>query len=168
MAAGELDVEVGNQRVDVVVPLHLEAERGRERQVFGLHCVDVHLLDKKDNKMPSDQMFQVSFSHPLPVSHIHSRSRERSTYPDETGVADQLLGVHHIHQGLLDRHLLDAGHIKTVHVLPPWQRQDQVTATMVHSVLSDRRVTALSVCHVQRCARLTSSCWHSANDEQTK
>lgn len=119
MAAGELDVEVGNQRVDVVVPLHLEAEWGRERQVFGLHCVDVHLLDKKDNKMPSDQMFQVSFSHPLPVSHIHSRSRERSTYPDETGVADQLLGVHHIHQGLLDRHLLDAGHIKTVHVLPP-------------------------------------------------
>lgn len=64
MAAGELDVEVGNQRVDVVVPLHLEAEWGRERQVFGLHCVDVHLLDKKD-KMPSDQMLQVSFSHPL-------------------------------------------------------------------------------------------------------
>lgn len=71
MAAGELDVEVGNQRVDVVIPLHLEAEWGRERQVFGLHCVDVHLLDKKD-KMPSDQLQPP----PLPVSHIHSRSRE--------------------------------------------------------------------------------------------
>lgn len=74
MAAGELNVEVGNQRVDVVVPLHLEAERGRERQVFGLHRVDVHLLDKKD-KMPSDQMFQVSFSHPLPVPHPFKEQR---------------------------------------------------------------------------------------------
>lgn len=111
MAAGELDVEVGNQRVDVVVPLHLEAERGRERQVLGLHCVDVHLLDKKDNK-PSDQMFQLSSAARVP-------DRGRSTYPDETGVADQLLGVHHVDQRLLDRHLLDAGHIKAVHVLPP-------------------------------------------------
>lgn len=41
---GELDVEVGDQRVDVVVPLDLQAERRREREVLRLHRVDVHLL----------------------------------------------------------------------------------------------------------------------------
>ena len=41
---GELDVEVGDQRVDVVVPLDLQAEGGGEGQVLGLHRVDVHLL----------------------------------------------------------------------------------------------------------------------------
>lgn len=44
MTAGELDVEVGDQSVDVVVPLHLQAERRGEGQVLCLHCVDVHLL----------------------------------------------------------------------------------------------------------------------------
>lgn len=46
VAAGELDVEVGDQGVDVVVPLHLQAERGGEAQVLQLHSVDVHLLEK--------------------------------------------------------------------------------------------------------------------------
>ena len=41
---GELDVEVGDQRVDVVVPLDLQAEGRGEGQVLGLHRVDVHLL----------------------------------------------------------------------------------------------------------------------------
>lgn len=44
MTLGELDVEVGDQRVDVVVPLDLQAERRREREVLRLHRVDVHLL----------------------------------------------------------------------------------------------------------------------------
>lgn len=44
VAAGELDVEVGDQSVDVVVPLHLKAERRGEGQVVHLHRVDVHLL----------------------------------------------------------------------------------------------------------------------------
>lgn len=41
---GELDVEVGNQRVDVVVPLDLQAEGRGEGQVLALHRVDIHLL----------------------------------------------------------------------------------------------------------------------------
>lgn len=45
---GELDGEVGDERVDVVVPLDLQAEGGGEGQVLWLHCVDVHfLLDTK-------------------------------------------------------------------------------------------------------------------------
>lgn len=45
VAAGELNVEVGDQGVDVVVPLHLQAERRGEAQVLQLHSVDVHLLE---------------------------------------------------------------------------------------------------------------------------
>lgn len=41
---GELDMEVGDQCVDVVVPLDLQAERCGEWQVLTLHRVDVHLL----------------------------------------------------------------------------------------------------------------------------
>lgn len=44
MTLGELHVEIGDQRVDVVVPLNLQAERRGKRQVLRLHCVDVHLL----------------------------------------------------------------------------------------------------------------------------
>lgn len=44
VAAGELDVEVGHQRVHVVVALHLQAEGRREGQLLHLHRVDVHLL----------------------------------------------------------------------------------------------------------------------------
>lgn len=41
---GELDVEVGDQGVDVIVPLDLQAEGRREGQVLRLHGVDVHFL----------------------------------------------------------------------------------------------------------------------------
>lgn len=48
MTLGELHVEVGDQSVDVVVPLDLQAERGGEAEVLGLHGVDVHLLGETD------------------------------------------------------------------------------------------------------------------------
>lgn len=58
VTAGELDVEVGNKCVNVVVALHLQAERGGEGQVVRLHRVDVHLLHTKirhhDTKKPKD------------------------------------------------------------------------------------------------------------------
>lgn len=38
----------------------------------------------------------------------------------EAGIGDQLLGVHHVHQRLLDGHIFDAGHVKAIYVLPPW------------------------------------------------
>lgn len=41
---GELHVEIGDQRVDVVVPLNLQAERRGKRQILRLHCVDIHFL----------------------------------------------------------------------------------------------------------------------------
>lgn len=44
MAACELDVEVGDQSMDVVVPLHLQAEGRGEGQILDLHRIDVHLL----------------------------------------------------------------------------------------------------------------------------
>lgn len=46
-----------------------------------------------------------------------------ATHLDEAGAADELLGVHHVHQGLLDGHLLDAGHVEAVHVLPPCEER---------------------------------------------
>ena len=42
------------------------------------------------------------------------------SYLYEAGIGDQLLWVHHVHQGLLDGHVFNAGHIKAIHVLPPW------------------------------------------------
>lgn len=47
---GELNVKVGDQRVDVVVPLDLQAEGGGEGQVLALHRVDVHLLHGVDRR----------------------------------------------------------------------------------------------------------------------
>ena len=47
MALGELDVEVGDHSVDVVVPVDLQAEGGREGQVLSLHCVDVYFLQRE-------------------------------------------------------------------------------------------------------------------------
>ena len=44
MTLGELDVEVGDESVNVVIPLDLQAEGGGEGQVLRLHRVDVHLL----------------------------------------------------------------------------------------------------------------------------
>lgn len=44
VTACELNVEVGDQRMDVVIPLHLQAEWWGEGQVLQLYCVDVHLL----------------------------------------------------------------------------------------------------------------------------
>jgi len=38
---------------------------------------------------------------------------------DEAWTADQLLGVHHIHERFFDGHFLDAGHIKAIDILPP-------------------------------------------------
>lgn len=44
MTLCELYIEVGDQGVDVVVPLDLQTEGGREGQFFCLYCVDVYLL----------------------------------------------------------------------------------------------------------------------------
>lgn len=46
MTLCELDVEVGDQGVDVVVALDLQTEGGGEGQVLWLHRVDVHFLEK--------------------------------------------------------------------------------------------------------------------------
>lgn len=44
MTLGELNVEVGDQCVDVVISLDLQAERRGKRKVLSLYCVDVHFL----------------------------------------------------------------------------------------------------------------------------
>lgn len=44
MTARELDVEVGDEGVNVIIPLHLQAEGRGEGQVVDLHRVYVHLL----------------------------------------------------------------------------------------------------------------------------
>jgi len=38
---------------------------------------------------------------------------------DQTGVGDDLLRIHHVHQRLADSHLLHARHVESVHVFPP-------------------------------------------------
>lgn len=118
MTAGELDVEVGDQSVDVIVPLHLEAERRGEGQVLRLHRVDVHLLKKQTRQIQSVVTSPKNAKSQY-ICMDEDGVHRSSTHPDETGVADQLLGVHHVNQGFFNSHLLDAGHIETVHVLPP-------------------------------------------------
>lgn len=48
---GELDVEVGDQGVDVIVALDLQTEGWGEGQVLCLHSVDVYFLRKKKNSV---------------------------------------------------------------------------------------------------------------------
>lgn len=50
MTLGELDVEIGDQGVDIVVALDLQAEGRAEGQVLCLHRVNVHLLKKPPSK----------------------------------------------------------------------------------------------------------------------
>lgn len=47
---GELDVEVRNQRVDVVISLDLQAERWGKTEVLHLHRVDIHFLQEGNKK----------------------------------------------------------------------------------------------------------------------
>ena len=45
---GELDVEIGDQGVDVIIALDLQTEGGGEGQVLWLHSVDVHFLEQQN------------------------------------------------------------------------------------------------------------------------
>lgn len=164
MAAGELDVEVRHQRVDVVVALHLEAEGRRERQLLHLHRVDVHLLrgpggggirtlmgglnpflGEENPKFSSSESDRAARKAPKPIRHAvtphFGDNKEMSlplpreagvggcspcdppplTHLNEAGIGNELLGVHHVDEGLLDGHVLDAGHVEAVDVLPPWR-----------------------------------------------
>lgn len=46
MTLGEFDAEIGDESVDVVVPLDLQGEGRGEGQVLRLYRVDIHLLEK--------------------------------------------------------------------------------------------------------------------------
>lgn len=61
VTASELDVEVGDQSVDVVIPLHLQAEWWGEGQVLQLHRVNVHLLRKQLQDSIRPKMFNWVF-----------------------------------------------------------------------------------------------------------
>lgn len=46
MAGTELNVEVGDKRMDVVIPLDLEMEWSAEGKILDLHCTNINLLDQ--------------------------------------------------------------------------------------------------------------------------
>lgn len=71
VTASELDVEVGDQSVDVVIPLHLQAEWWGEGQVLQLHCVNVHLLRKQLQDGIRPNMFNWVFIHWYHLSKLH-------------------------------------------------------------------------------------------------
>lgn len=120
VAASELDVEVGNQSMNVVVSFNLQAEWWGEGQVLQLHCVDVHLLENKsllDHRCSIQDLYYIIIWETL-IAYLY-----------ETGTADQLFGVYYINQRFLNCHLLDARHIKTVHTLPPCHRIEGIQVT---------------------------------------
>jgi hypothetical protein len=51
VALGKFDIKVGDQGVDIVVALYLQAEGRCERQLFCLHGVNVHLLQPREERM---------------------------------------------------------------------------------------------------------------------
>lgn len=51
MALGKFDIEIGDQGVDVVIALYLQAEGRCEGQLLRLHRVDVHLLQPREERM---------------------------------------------------------------------------------------------------------------------
>ena len=51
VALGKLDIEIGDQGVDVVVALYLQAEGRREGQLLRLHRVNVHLLQSRGERV---------------------------------------------------------------------------------------------------------------------
>lgn len=52
MALGKFDIKIGDQGVDVVIALDLQAEGRCERQLFRLHRVNVHLLQPREERIP--------------------------------------------------------------------------------------------------------------------
>jgi len=46
MTLGEFYIKVGDQSMDVIVPLDLQTEGRGEGQFLWFHCVDVHFLRK--------------------------------------------------------------------------------------------------------------------------
>lgn len=51
MTLGEFDIEVGDQSMDVIIPLDLQTEGGGEGQFLWLHRVDVHFLRKDEQSL---------------------------------------------------------------------------------------------------------------------
>ena len=51
VALGKLDIEIGDQGMDVVVALYLQAEGGCEGQLLRLHRVNVHLLQSRGERV---------------------------------------------------------------------------------------------------------------------
>ena len=51
VALGKLDIEIGDQGVDVIVALYLQAEGRREGQLLRLHRVNVHLLQSRGERV---------------------------------------------------------------------------------------------------------------------
>lgn len=77
---GELHVEIGDQGVDVVIPLDLQAERRGERQVVGLHRVDVHLLRAQSRFLnPPCLKNKRNFALVLPFSFINETVKGKHT-----------------------------------------------------------------------------------------
>lgn len=51
MTLGEFDIEVGDQSMDVIIPLDLQTEGGGEGQFLWLHRVDVHFLREDEQSL---------------------------------------------------------------------------------------------------------------------
>lgn len=93
VAAGKLDVEVGDQGVDVIVPLHLQAEGRGEAQVLQLHCVDIHLLENTENTR-----FHICISHLLrSMSSGGANSNKQHSQSRKSSMNEG--GLHHIFFG---------------------------------------------------------------------
>lgn len=50
MALGKFNIKIGDEGVDVVVSLYLQAEGRREGQLFRLHSVNVHFLQPRGER----------------------------------------------------------------------------------------------------------------------
>lgn len=53
VALGKFNIKIGDQGVDVVISLYLQAEGRCERQLFRLHRINVHFLQPGGKRMPT-------------------------------------------------------------------------------------------------------------------
>ena len=106
MAFGELNVEVGDQRLHVVVALDLQVEGGGEGNVLLGARLDVDLLDQA--RVRHNLEIDRSVLESIPFR--PGRKIEKET---------DLVAVDSVNKRLSEGDLSDARHVKAVHLIPP-------------------------------------------------
>ena len=139
VAARKVAVKVRDKGVAIVVPRELDPEGRRERQVLHLHCVHVDRLQVKGKwccRQEHGNELALPGRDALPATATHSQGLRTQVrhegYQDRAEVGNDRVLRHSVHQRLQQRDVLDAAHVKAVHVVPDWPSKQHNDTTHKH------------------------------------